>query len=411
MTYFYNPVYSTPGGYRYIETLKSIDKVPLHISIDIGINESNLYVDYIVPDVTYVEGQYGWLNPHAPALKFTGVRIPSIEPLTDRTKDNRPFSLETFLIDLAVSLNLPGFGENAIQGKDGAPHPLYSAEDFYLRAYTNISAGAKLPKATSAEINFVERNYPISKFKEILSKQEWQQVCYMLARGGVFKPYHSVFDGDTFKHGIERVVLYNEKLGTTRNSLSGELCSGTVQCLAPEDSSGTNIAEKDQNFPYSVVTYKMHVHTQSRTTWHQYAMELFPENHVQVNRADGEQLDLKNGDSILLRSASNSTGIRGKVELVETVRPGCVAISFHYGHSQLGANPLNVIGGKDVFLGGDTVCNENKMVAFPSLGTGTNPNMVGRLDEHLGNTPLVDVLAGIPDFSSTRVQIELVNFK
>lgn len=408
MTYFYNPVYSTPGGYRYIPTLESTKKVPLHVSIDIGINESNLYADYIVPDVTYLEGQYGWLNPHAPALKFTGVRIPAIEPLTGRTADDRPYCLETFLIDLAVSLDLPGFGEKAIGDDEGRRYPLNRAEDFYLRAYANISAGARLPKASALEISQVEKNYPLARYRDILPEGEWHQLCYMLARGGVFQPYQSVFEDGVFKHGITRVVLYNEKLATTRNSLTGEPYSGTLQCLSPEDSLGEDLAEKDREYPYSVVTFKMHVHTQSRTVWHQYTMELFPENHVQINHADGRRLGLKTGDIIRLRSASNPDGISGKAKLVGTVRPGCVAISFHYGHSQLGAAPLRISGGENVFFGGSKICNEGKMLADPSLGTGTNPNMVGRLDEHLGDTPLVDVLAGIPDFSSTRVQIEKV---
>ncbi len=34
-----------------------------------------------------------------------------------------------------------------------------------------------------------------------------------------------------------------------------------------------------------------------------------------------------------------------------------------------------------------------------------NPNMVSRLDEALGNTPMVDLIGGIPDFSSTRVKL------
>ncbi len=407
-TYFYNPVYSTPGGYRYVETLKNQEKVPLHVSIDIGINESNLYADYIVPDVTYLEGQYGWLNPHAPALKFTGVRVPCLEPLTGRTKDHRPYSLETFLIDLAVSLDMPGFGANAISDKNGASFPLFCAEDFYLRAYANIAADAKLPQASAAEITFVEQNYPVVKYKSILSEQEWQQLCYMLARGGVFKPYDDVFENNAFKHGVDRVVLYNEKLGTTRNSLTGAQYSGTIQYLAPQDSSGELITDKDQEFPFSIVTHKMHVHTQSRTAWNQYAMELFPENHVQINRTDAEKLGLKNGDTVVLRSASNIAGITGKVEVVEVVRPGCIAVSFHYGHSQLGATSLTVKGGKNVFLGGEKVCKGDKMKAEPALTKGTNPNMIGRLDEHLANTPLVDVMAGIPDFSSTRVKIEKV---
>ncbi len=407
-TYFYNPVYSTPGGYRYIDTLKDEKKVPLHVSIDIGINESNIYADYIVPDVTYLEGQYGWLTPHAPALKFTGVRVPAITPLTGKTADNRPFCLETFLIDLAMSLDLPGYGEAGIRDTSGKTYPFTKAEDFYLRAYANIAASAGVPKASAADVRFVEQNYPIAEFKSILTDEEWQQVTYMLARGGVFSSYDTVFDKEAHLHGIDRAVLYNEKLASTRNSLTGEKFHGTIKYIAPEDSVGKNIAETDSAYPFSVVTHKMHVHTQSRTTWHKYAMELIPENLVQINSSDAEELGLASGDDVMLYSPSNKEGIGGKVEVADLVRPGCIAISFHYGHSQLGANPLTVKGGEKVFLGGKSVCHDDQMVADPALGTGTNPNMVGRLDENLANTPLTDVMAGIPDFSSTRVKIEKI---
>jgi tetrathionate reductase subunit A len=405
-TYFYNPVYSTPGGYRYIETLKNSEKVPLHVSIDIGINESNIYADYIVPDVTYLEGHYGWLNPHAPALKFTGVRTPCLEPLTGRTNDDKPFCLETLLIDLALVLELPGFGVNAIAGKDGAMYPLNKAEDFYLRAYANIAQGANLPQASEEDTRFVELNYPLSRYRAMFSDQQWRQLCHMLARGGIFTEYDTVFSGNTFLHGIDRVVLYNEKLAKTRNSLTGKHFSGTVQYLAPEDASGKNIAEEDQEYPFSVVTYKMHVHTQSRTTWHQYAMELFPENFIQVNTLDAKALGLQSGDKVQLHSVSNPEGITGKVSVTQLIRPGCVGISFHYGHSQLGASPVQVAGAKDVFLGGSEVLDNKWVTGDSALAAGTNPNMVGRLDSNMANTPLVDVLAGIPDFSSTRVKIE-----
>lgn len=407
-TYFYNPVYSTPGGYRYIETLKSATKVPLHVSIDIGINESNIYADYIVPDVTYLEGQYGWLNPHAPALQFTGIRVPCIEPLTGKTKENKPFCLETFLIDLALNLNLDGFGKNAFQEKSAKHSALLCAEDFYLRAYANIATNAQLPQASVKEIAFVEQNCPISKYKDLLPKAQWQQVCYMLARGGIFKPYEDVFKGNTFLHGIERVVLYNENLAATKNSLTGELFSGTIQCMSPEDSAGNNIALKDHDYPYSIVTFKMHVHTQSRTVWHDYAMELFPENLVQINSLDAANLDVKDNDLVLLRSASNTSGVQGKVKVTECIRPGCVGISFHYGHTQLGANAITVRGAHNVFLGGKDICDGDVLKPSLALGRGTNPNMVGRLDENQANTPLVDVLAGIPDFSSTQIKIEKI---
>ncbi len=405
-TYFYNPVYSTPGGHRYIETLTSESKVPLHVSIDIGINESNLYADYIVPDITYLEGQYGWLTPHAPAMKFTGLRVPCLEPLTEKTTDGRPFCLETLLIDLATSLGLAGFGDKGITDTDGAQYPLHRSEDFYLRAYANIAAGAKAPEASPEEVTFVERNYPIAQFKEILPAVEWRQVCYLLARGGVFQDYQAGFTGDAFKYGLERFVVYNESLAAARNSLTGRQFHGTIQCFAPTDSSGMVVAETDSTFPLTVVTYKMHVHTQSRTTWHQVAMELFPENHLQLNPLDADSLGVKGGDRVRLISASNKSGVEGKVEVTQLIRPGCVGISFHYGHSQLGASPIVVANAAKVFLGGEKVCQGNTVKGLATLGAGTNPNMVSRLDGNLANTPLVDVLAGIPDFSSTRVRLE-----
>jgi tetrathionate reductase subunit A len=404
-TYFYNPLYSTPGGYRYKETLADSDKVPLHVSIDIGINESNVYADYIVPDVTYLEGQYGWLTPHAPALKFTGVRIPCLEPLTGKTEDNRPYCLETFLIDLALALDLPGFGEKAIPAKDGAMLPLLRAEDFYLRAYANIAGNAKVPQGADDEVAFVERNYPLTAFRSLFSAQEWQQLCYMLARGGVFTPYETAFSGDRFLHGISRVVLYNETLATTRNSLTGERFSGTLNYQPPQDAARRTITEMDQDYPLSLITYKMNVHTQSRTNCHKYAMEIFPENFIQVNSRDAAAYGLKSGDAVRLVSASNSEGISGKVAVTELVRPGCVALSFHYGHSQSGASTVTVARAKEVFLGGARVADQSSLYGDPALGTGTNPNMVSRLDENLDHTPLVDTLAGIPDFSSTRVKL------
>jgi tetrathionate reductase subunit A len=332
--------------------------------------------------------------------------LPCIEPLTGKTSDDRPFCLETFFIDLAKELKITGFGKGAITAADGSAHDLNRAEDFYLRAYANIAAGAKLPEANGDEVAFAERNYPLSRFKGMLPPAEWCQLSYMLVRGGVFNDYEKVFDGETFTRGLERFVLYNETLATTRNSLTGELYPGTLHYMTPSDSSGLPLTEKDSDYPFTVITYKMHVHTQSRTSWHKYALEIFPENKIQLNAEDATRLGFKNGDKVMLESASRPAEIKGTIAVTQTIRPGCIGISFHYGHTQLGAAPLTVKGAEKVFQGGKAVCDGNIVFADSALGAGTNPNMVGRLDDNLAATPLVDVLAGIPDFSSTRVRLK-----
>lgn len=409
ISYLFNPVYTIPGGYRYIETLCNPDKVPLFVSIDTAVNESNLYADYIVPDLCYPEGHYGWLNPHAPVLKFSGLRTPMIEPLTARTSDGRPCCTESFLIDLAKRMALPGFGENVIEGHDGTRHSLNTGEDFYLRAFANMAANAKIPEASAEEVAWVERNYPVAKHRNILKPQEWKQLCYALARGGIFKTYDEVFDGEMFKHGLKSAAIYNESLASARNSLTGERFTGSPKYLRAEDSSGTLIEELDREYPFYVITYKTSLHTQSRSIWHAHTLELFPENHVILNGQDAGKLNVKDGDTVRLVSHSNPDGVQGKVQVSETVRPGCVAVSFHYGHTQFGAGPLEVPNGEKAFLGGSQVVVNGQLVAEPRYGAGLNTNMVSRLDANLNNTPLIDLVAGIPDFSNTRVKLVKVS--
>jgi tetrathionate reductase subunit A len=189
------------------------------------------------------------------------------------------------------------------------------------------------------------------------------------------------------------------------NTLSGRKFYGTLKYLPPMDSSGRIIAEKDREYPYYVITHKMNVHTQSRTNSHRWAMEIFPENFVVINVEDAAELNIKSGDRVRLVSQSNRDGIEGKAQVSRLIRPGCVGVSFHYGHTQLGSSGLVVTRGEDVFLGGRAVMKGDMMIPDPKLGTGINPNMVTRLDENLGNTPMVDLVGGIPDFSSTRVKI------
>ncbi|MCU0896852.1 MAG: molybdopterin-dependent oxidoreductase [Burkholderiales bacterium] len=406
-TYFFNPVYSIPGGYRYVETLKSADKVPLHVSIDITVNESNVYADYIVPDLTYAEGHYGFLVPHAPAARFTGIRTPTIEPLTGRTTDGRAFGEETLLIDLARAVGLPGFGDNAIKDKDGKLHPLATGEDFYLRAIANVAAGAKVPTSTEEEVAFVEANYPVAKFRQMLPDDQWRRVCYALARGGVFSTrYEDVFDGEKHRFGIKRVALYNETLATTRNAITGELFPGTLKYTPPRTAKGRDIEAIDaKEFPFTIVTYKMNLHTQSRTVLASTAMEVVPTNHVQVNESDAKRLGLKSEDWVRLVSRSNPAGIRGQVKVTRLVRPGVVGISFHYGHSQLGASALPIRDADKVFLGAQSVADAGGLKPNPRHSAGLNYNDVARLDEDFADTPLVEVCGGIPDFSSTRVKI------
>lgn len=404
-TYYFNPVYSIPGGDAFVQALKDPDVLPLHVSIDVGVNESNIYADYIVPALTYLEGQYSFLTPHAPAMKFTAVRTPAVAPLTGKTSDGRPYSLETFLIDLAERLDLPGFGQEAIPAADGVLRPLRQAEDFYLRGIANLAYNTKQEPAEASELAYVERGYPVAEFKEMLTPREWASACRVLARGGVFnRRYEDDFDSSgNHLHGIGKVLLYNEQMALAVDSITGARFKGYPSLAPATDARGGIIEQVDAGYPFTLVTYKMNVHAQSRSTWHAWAMDLFPENPVVIHPDDASSLGIGERDAVLLSSRHCPQGVKGMARVSASVRRGCVAVSFHYGHTQLGASSLPISKAEHVFLGGKTVCDSGGLTGDSALGAGILPNKLGRLDPTLGNMPLVDVLSGIPDFSSTRI--------
>lgn len=398
-TFFFNPVYSIPGGTSYVTALKDTEKVPLHVSIDVCVNESNIYADYIVPSLSWLEGMYSFMSPHAPALKFTTVRVPAIVPLTGKTADGRPFSMETFLIDLAEYLKLPGFGKDAIPGNDGKMYPLHCAEDFYVRALGNLAANCKLKEAPASETDLVRANYPVFAYNWMLPPALWRQVCTLLTRGGVFRDsYDSVFSGDEQKKGIKKILLWSEKLACSRNSITGKRNSGTLTLAPACEASGRDVTDEDREWPFTAVTYKMNVHCQSRTSCHTWALEIFPENRAVINALDARKLGIRAGDKIRITSRSCALGIVAAAEPSTLVRPGCVAISFHYGHWQMGASSLSIRDAGHAVMGGPVRADRK-------MGTGVSFNRLGRLDVSMGGTPLVDCVGGIPDFSSTRVKI------
>ncbi|WP_456432780.1 4Fe-4S dicluster domain-containing protein [Thermosulfuriphilus sp.] len=404
-TYFFNPIYSVPGGERFRETFASVEKIPLHVSIDITINETNIYADYIVPDVTYLEGHYGFLTPHAPAQRFTAVRTPVVSPRTGRTKDGRPYSLETFLIDLAEHLGLAGFGKGAIMDARGGLYDLHRAEDYYLRGLANLAYSTGLPPADPEEQAYVEANYPVAAYRQILSPEEWARCCRILARGGVFWPPESAFDPQgNLKGGLPQVFIWNEDLATSRHSLTGDRFWGTVRYERPRDARG-RLIDEDPEYPFVLITHKMALHTQSRTICYRDALLLESEPPVLLNPKDASSLGLKDGETIKIISRSHPRGLKGRLRLSHRVRPGCLVIPHHYGHWQHGASELFVPGGQRVFLGGERVVKGNRLLADPTRAQGLSPNLLSLLDEGLMSLPLVDVLGGIPDFSSTRVKV------
>ncbi|RMG81778.1 MAG: molybdopterin oxidoreductase, partial [Bacteroidetes bacterium] len=363
------PLLSVPGsGYTDIETIKNPDILPLFIASDIVIGETSMYADYILPDTVYLER---WGLPHAtPDVNSmtSKVRQPVAAPLVESvTVDGveMPLCLETFIIAIGKKLNLPGVGKDAF----GPGLDFDCQEDFYLKAVANIAYGDKegdaVPDASDEELELfrkARRHLPKSVFdeerwKKAVKDVNWRKVVYVLNRGGRFASFDSGYDGPYLKKKIGSMFyLFNEGMANRKNAMSGKNFYGYPVYVGQYDSMGNALQVDDQNYPLRIITYKEPFGGHSRTISNYWGnIGLQPENKIWINTRDAKKLGLKQNQLVRVVSPSNKEGkidllngdevqLVGRVLIKEGIKPGVIAISWHYGHWAYGSNDVEVDG-------------------------------------------------------------------
>ncbi|MCE4611647.1 MAG: tetrathionate reductase subunit A [Desulfurococcales archaeon] len=361
--FYANPVLSANYGVKFIKVLKDTKKLPLFIAITTTINETALYADYIVPDTTYLEtGTVGMQYLYASSagvLVAEAARSPAIMPLTEKIGEpERYASFWEFFIDTAKDLGLPGFGKGAIEGlkyHEGKTFDLNNLWDYIMRVYANAAMHAKdmgiIPEdVPKEEVEFVEKNYPVAKFKHLIP-DEWKYVAYMLARGGIFTGYEESFD----ERGVSKrpvpskrkkwkktLMLWNEDLAKTRNSITGEKFWGGPKYIPPSTYApvkpkvkdlyyGTPLRElyPESEYPFYLIFHTGPLFTKHRSQFYYYIKQVHPENFVVIHPDDAKKLGIETGDVVEIETPTGK--IRAPALVEPTVAPGVLMIPYGKG--------------------------------------------------------------------------------
>lgn len=362
--YYANPVISANYGVKFIEVLKDPSKLPLFVAITTSINETFLYADYVVPDTTYMETgtlgmQYLYASSGAVSLA-EGWRVPVVLPLTQRIGEDpngypRFASMWEFLIDVGKALEMPGYGDAALPGiagtaYEGESFPLHSLWDYIMRVYANgamdaVRRGLVPEEVPSGEVELVEDNYVISQFKDLIPN-EWPHVAYVMARGGVFTSYDDAFDSNGMsRRSPARALLefWDEKLATTRNSLTGEKFYGGPKYFEPatyapvttesEDrwSPGTPLRDlwPETDYPMVIVPPGSPLFTKHRSDFYYWTKQIMPRNHAILHPEDAEPLEIVTGDVVRLETPQG--WLETSVLVEPTVARGSIAIPVGMG--------------------------------------------------------------------------------
>ncbi|MFW5692349.1 MAG: molybdopterin-dependent oxidoreductase [Chloroflexota bacterium] len=390
-----NPLYGQSGlQEQACDMLADPGHIPLIISIDPFINETSAYADYIVPDTVLYE-TWGAAKPWGAWLtKVNSVRWPVVEPPQARTPAGDPISMESFFIELAKALNLPGFGDNAIADADGNLHGLHHPEDYFLRAYANIAFdGEPVPEANEDDMRFTNVERLTDMLQATLKPDEWRRVAYVLARGGRFEPGSGAYNGDFVAHRYSGAMqIYDEKPATTKNSMNGKRFSGVPRWIPPQFADGTPLHEvyPTTEFPFTAVSTKSQLQS-PHSIGSSKLDAIQPANTINLNFEDGAALGIATGDRI--RVTSPNGVIEGVAMLLRGLMRGVIGIEHGFGHWALGAQPV--------------IVNNEKWHASDIRGAGVAINLLGLRDiARDGVSTLADVACGANARQGIPVKVE-----
>lgn len=408
------PVLASPAGSEQIKILTDVERIPLFIANDIVIGETSMYADYIFPDISYMERWAFLGSPPSITTKTTKVRQPIAAPVPEIVEvfgEKMPISVEAVMLAIAEALGLPGYGKDGF----GPGWDFRRPEDYYLKAIANVAYGDKpgdeVPEADDRELEIFkaarrhlpEAVYSEEKWRRAVGEERWRRTVYILNRGGRFESAPKGEEGNYVPHPFGNLLsVYIEPVALGKDSITGQPFSGVPKLEPIKNSDGTPV--RDEDYPFYLITFKEIFGGQSRTAGNYWAqVALLPENFILMNRADGARLGLKDGEEVKLLSRTNPEGkldlgpagveiIKGKVKLTEGIRPGVIAVSWHYGHWAYGA--------RDVVIDGQIIKGDGRR------GKGLCPNPVMLLDTHMKTTCLTDPIGGSASFYDTRVKVE-----
>jgi tetrathionate reductase subunit A len=365
-----NPLYGVAGLRRVvIDKLKDPRILPLSVSINPFINETNALADYIVPDTVTYES-WGVSAPWADVVaKASTVRWPALRPRVARTAADEPVCLETFLIACAKRLDMPGFGAGAISDQDGASHALDTPEDFFLRGMANIAfaAGRPVPEASDDDMALTGVDRYAALLQQKLKPDEWRRVAMLMSRGGRFDKMEEAWVGAgearrTRAAYVRPLHIWSEELAGFRHSMTGERYSGCPTWYPTRLADGRDMRAEygREDWPFLLSSFKSNLMS-SMSIGVNRLRQVHPHNPVSINRQDGERLGIRNGDAV--RIVTPGGAVTGLALLRDGIQPGAVGIEHGYGHTELGAR-AHVVDGKP-------------MPHDPALGAGVNLNDLG----------------------------------
>ncbi|MDH5397734.1 MAG: molybdopterin-dependent oxidoreductase [Cyclobacteriaceae bacterium] len=345
-TRVFNPVWTYPDGFTWIEALSDESKVGLHVALTPTWNETAYYADYVLPmghsaerhDINSYETHGGvWVAFRQPVLREAARRQGKKTEFTYETNPGEVWEEDEFWIEL--SWRMDPTGELGVKKHFMSPYrkdEKINIDEYYQYIFERIKG---LPEVAKKE-GLTELDYMKKYGAFEIEKSSYNKHLNLLPeeqlKGSEVDPLTHIIS----KEGKNIGVMAGDKpvVGFPTPSRKQEFFSQTmIDWKWPEYDIPTYIKshvhpEKMDfakgDFPL-VPTFRLPVLIHSRSGNAKWLAEIANRNPIWMHTSDGKRLGFANGD--LIRVNTEIGYFVDKVWLTEGMKPGVIACSHHIG--------------------------------------------------------------------------------
>ncbi|MEK6766766.1 MAG: molybdopterin-dependent oxidoreductase [Planctomycetota bacterium] len=335
MVYCYQPVYVNGECEENIQILKDEALVPFLVTVSPFYGETESLADLILPDVTYLE-RSSWDDMVCyDMIPEFYLRQPAVKPLGEARQ------FQDVAIELAKRL--------------GLNLPFNSTEDFIKKSCEKSHVDYEYLKKHGVWHDPDEKPHYLSYTKTLTIEDYTGNNILFDSKTGVYWNWEKSKAGS-----IEEAVSkgYSDTENAYKGYIGQRIGDKVYAGFKPDKVNKSGkfeiyselLKKKGFNpmptwFPVPDIenkkddelilsTFKVNVHTQSRTANNKWLSEINHDNSALINPITAGKRGIKNGDKIKIKSAVGE--IIMKTRVTEGVVPDLIAISFHLGHWQYG---------------------------------------------------------------------------
>ncbi|MDH5504429.1 MAG: molybdopterin-dependent oxidoreductase [Acidimicrobiia bacterium] len=344
-TRVYNPVWTNPDGFSWIEMLTDESKIGLHVAMTPTWSESAWYADYILPmgvgserhDTHSYETHMGqWLGFRQPVLRVNAERDGKVVNRTYETNPGEVWEETEFWIDLSWKVDPDGsLGIKKWFASPNDPDRPISVDEYYGWMFENSVPG--LPEKAAAEnmtpLQYMRKYGAVEVERDIYNVQERAVEADSIGEDGLARRDGKVVG---VRAGDETVT------GFASPTKKLEWWSKTMDEWGWKDESiptylKTHVYWRDldqaagQRVLVPIFRLPTLIHTRSGNA--KYLYEISHGHPLWINPIDAEALGLESGQ--LVRVSTDNGHFVIRAWRTEGIRPGVVAASHHMGRWRL----------------------------------------------------------------------------